>query len=241
MEDTFGTIRGAGLEAIRAWQMIPDGARVLVGMSGGKDSLALMHVLADLVASGELRCQPEGLHIETDAPCDPGVYERLIKPECDRLGIPCHKVFFPIMEASGPSLSCFYCAMRRRAAMFKFAEEHAFPVLALGHHLDDLGETLLMNMVFHGNISTMSPVQTFFKGKLRLIRPFAAIPETEFKAYRDHTGLPFRPSGCPFSSANIRGTVKRWLGAAEQQYPGSKLRILKALQALGTESSEESN
>ena len=220
------------LAYIKEYDMIPAGSRVLLAVSGGKDSICLLHLLAALRDKGALDFELAALHVETDAKCDPGVFERLIEPRCQALAVPLAKVYFPILAQAGERLTCFYCAMRRRAAFFKYAEDHHFDRLALGHHQDDIAETVLMNLAFHGNISTMSPTQALFGGRLTMIRPLCQVREQEVRDHMAPLGLPFRPSSCAYSSENIRGPVKRWLVKLDQRIPGVTANVFNALKNL---------
>ena len=219
------------LKGIREYDMIPAGARVLVALSGGKDSLTLLHLLAGF--RGDLGMELYAAHVETDAGCGEGIVERVLQRVCDGLEIPLHRQSFPILAEAGDRLSCFYCAMRRRASLFSLAVDEGYDTLAFGHHLDDMAETLVMNAVFHGNLSTMTPKLSFFDGKLTVIRPLVFVREARNAEYVAGLGLPTAVCGCPYSSDNVRAAAKDWLYMADQAAPGVPERLYAAMRNLG--------
>ena len=224
-------LRDEVLRGIREYDMVPAGARVLLALSGGKHSLTLLHLLAGFREI--LGMELAAAHVETDAGCGEGVFERVLRGVCADLDVPLHRLFFPILEDAGETLSCFYCAMRRRAALFELAMSQGFGTLAFGHHLDDMAETLVMNAVFHGNLSTMTPKVAFFDGALTVIRPLVFIREARMAEYVAGLGLSTAVCGCPYSTDNVRAGIKGWLRSADQVEPGVPERLYAAMRALG--------
>jgi tRNA 2-thiocytidine biosynthesis protein TtcA len=224
-------LREAVRRAIDAYGMVPRGARVLLALSGGKDSLALLHLLAELRA--DLGMDLAAAHVETDTGCGAGIFERVLAGLCAGLGVPAHRVRFPILAEAGDRLTCYYCAMRRRAALFSLAVREGFDTLAFGHHMDDMAETLVMNAVFHGNLSTMTPRVAFFEGGLRVIRPLAFVREAQTRACVQELGLSTAVCGCPYSTDNVRAAVKRWLREVDETDAGAAERVFEAMRSLG--------
>jgi len=224
--DLRSTVRAT----IERYGMLPRGTRVLLALSGGKDSLTLLHLLAEL--REPLGVELAAVHVETDTGCGAGIYERVLTGVCADLGVPAQRLRFPILAEAGDRLTCFYCAMRRRAALFALSVREGHDTLAFGHHLDDLAETLVMNALFHGNLSTMTPRAAFFEGGLRIIRPLACVRETETRAFVQALGLGTAVCGCPYSTDNVRAAVKRWLATANAAAPGVHDRLLGAMATL---------
>ena len=224
-------LREEVLRGIREYGMIPRGARVLLALSGGKDSLTLLHLLAGFREI--LEFDLAAAHVETDTGCGEGVADRVLQGVCDGLGVHLYRQSFPILAEAGDKLSCFYCAMRRRASLFSLAVDEGFGTLAFGHHLDDMAETLVMNAVFHGNLSTMTPKVTFFDGALTVCRPLVFIRESRLAEYVLNLGLSTAVCGCPYSSDNVRAAIKDWLYMADQVEPGVPERLYGAMRALG--------
>lgn len=220
-------------QTILDYNMLRPGDKVLIALSGGKDSLTLLHILNWLRADPQFNFELCAVHIETDASCGTGIFGGLLQGLCGELGVPIQHIYFPIIEDAGEQLSCFYCAMRRRAAMFNHASSNGFTVLAFGHHLSDMAETLLMNMSFHGNISTMTPAAEFFDGKLRIIRPLARVGESQTREFIHTMGLATAVCTCPFSSENIRSEFKKYIIETESEAPGLQTRLFQAMSDLG--------
>jgi len=215
---------------IREYGMIPAGSRVLLALSGGKDSLTLLHLLAE--ARLDLDMDLAAAHVETDADCGAGVFKRLLVGLCAGLDVPLHRLSFQILADAGDQLSCSYCALRRRAALFRLAVEEGFDVLAFGHHLDDMAETLVMNAVFHGNLSTMTPKVTLFDGALTVIRPLVFIREHHLGQFALDRGLNTAACVCPWYKDNVRAGVKGWLREADRAAPGVQERLYDAMRSL---------
>jgi tRNA 2-thiocytidine biosynthesis protein TtcA len=233
MSEIDDIIQGKTLEAVRSYEMFLPGERILMALSGGKDSLTLVGILGQLRLNGELNAHLEAVWVETDAGCGEGVLDGPAGALCRSLEIPLRHIRYDIIEEAGEKLSCFYCALRRRSAMFKMATDDGFNSLAFGHHRDDVAETLVMNMLFHGNISTMSPAVSFFGGKLRVIRPLALVDERETARWVAERGLAAVACSCPRSAENIRASVKEWLAEIETEAPGVGKRIFDAMHMKG--------
>ena len=223
-------LRDEVLRGSREYGMIPPGSRVLLALSGGKDSLTLLHLLAE--ARVELDMDLAAAHVETDADCGAGVFERLLVGLCAGLDVPLHRLSFQILADAGDRLSCSYCALRRRAALFQLAVENGFGILAFGHHLDDMAETLVMNAVFHGNLSTMTPKVTLFDGALTVIRPLVFIREDHLAEFVLERGLDTAACLCPWARDNVRGAIKGWLRGADATSPGVPERLFDAMRDL---------
>jgi tRNA 2-thiocytidine biosynthesis protein TtcA len=223
-------------DAVDDYSMIQAGDKVLLALSGGKDSLTLLTVLKELREARGNDFELGAIHVETDASCGVGVFGSLLKGLCEENGIPIKYRYFPIIEDAGEKLSCFYCAIRRRASMFNYAVNAGYTTLAFGHHLSDMAETLLMNMSFHGNISTMTPTTSFFDGKLRVIRPLVYVHEEDTREFIADIGMGTAVCQCPFSSENIRSKFKTLLETLETENPGVRRRLFDAMQSLGGKS-----
>ncbi len=224
-------LRDEVLRGIREYDMIPSGARVLLALSGGKDSLTLLHLLAEFRET--LGMELAAAHVETDTGCGAGIFERVLQGVCDGLDVPLYRQSFPILAKAQEKLTCFYCAMCRRASLFNLAVDEGYGILAFGHHLDDMAETLVMNAVFHGNLSTMTPKVAFFDGALELIRPLVFIREARLAEYVLGLGLSTAVCGCPYSTDNVRAAIKDWLFTADQVAPGVPERLYGAMRSLG--------
>lgn len=129
---------------------------------------------------------------------------------CSKLGVPLHilEAEADLESGSGKSL-CFVCSWLRRKKLFDLCGEKGFGTLALGHHMNDAVETLLMNMMFNGTISSMPPSLELFSGKLKLIRPLILLEENEIAEYSRLRGFPSMLKECPHSRDSRRNSTKR--------------------------------
>ncbi|NCB02261.1 MAG: adenine nucleotide alpha hydrolase [Spirochaetia bacterium] len=196
-------------KTINTYEMITSGERVLLSVSGGKDSLALAAAL-----SLRLKWLPVEYYLEAvmidwnEHPIGKEAEENLITFFSD-LSIP-FTIFHENQFSEGfdGDFNCYLCSRNRRRILFTYADANNFSLIATGHHLDDLVETSLMNLTKRGSFATMLPIQEFFKGKLHVIRPMIEIHEDTI---RDLTGeflFPVMKPVCPYDQSNIRSKIK---------------------------------
>jgi tRNA 2-thiocytidine biosynthesis protein TtcA len=213
------------------YNMIADGERVLVGLSGGKDSLALLYYLNERLPRLPLRYELIAAHLNLGYE-DPGQTRRL-SDFVGQLGVASVFEDTDIAPRAHSEANrenpCFLCARLRRRRLFELARDHGCAKIALGHHRDDLIETLLMNILYSGEISTMLPVQPFFDGLLTVIRPFYRVPEDLIDRNARRWELPVIPTGCPSEGETKRGRVKAWLAAAARKNDKVRGNAFRAL------------
>jgi len=207
-------------KAIHNYNMTEDGDHILVGVSGGKDSMSLLWLLRERLKSLPVKYRVTAAHINPGF--DPASTEKM-KDFFTEHGFD-HAV---IQGDFGPRAHspenrenpCFFCAMHRRKALFELATELGCNKIALGHHKDDMIETFFLNILYGGSVSTMLPVQEFFKGKIKVIRPFYLIDEALIKRYINLMEWEATDLGCPTSGSSKREEIKRML---EGIYRGNK-------------------
>jgi tRNA 2-thiocytidine biosynthesis protein TtcA len=223
-------IRSLMGKAIHRYGLIQDGDRILVGVSGGKDSLSLLHLLHE--RSKRVPIHYELLPVYIDLGFDSGRVE-ILKHFFETKGLPYHVEFTDIgvkaNSAENRENPCFLCSWERRKSLFRLAHRFKCNKIALGHHQDDIVETLLLNIFYSAEISTMLPLQTLFKGKITLIRPFALLEEKKIERFARETGLPFGPSGCPSSGKTKRKAVKDLIEMLSKKDRRVKGNIFRAL------------
>jgi tRNA 2-thiocytidine biosynthesis protein TtcA len=223
-------IRSLMGKAIHRYGLIQDGDRILVGVSGGKDSLSLLHLLRERRKRVQTHYELIPVHIELGFDSKRA---NILKGFFEAQGLPYHIEFTDIgKRANSPENRenpCFLCSWERRKRLFQIAYRLGCNKVALGHHKDDLIETLLLNIFYSGEISTMVPLQTLFKGKITLIRPLVLIEEKKIERFAQEMGLPFGPSGCPSSGKTKRKEVKELietLGKKNRKVKGNIFRSL---------------
>jgi len=221
--------------AIADYGMIRDGDRILLGVSGGKDSLSLLLILRHLQTYAPVRIE---LGVITVDPEVEGFDPSSLTAYYDSLGLPWFYRQQPIMEEAKTRLDgdsfCAYCARMKRGIMYSTCREHDYNVLALAQHLDDLAESFLMSAFHQGKLATMKAHYVNDAGDIRVIRPLAYARETQTAAFADSAKLPIVPDSCPacFSAPTQREHMKTLLAREEKDHPNLFANLLHAMRPL---------
>ncbi len=205
--------------ALHKYEMLAPGDRILIALSGGADSLVLTRFLAEWRRKVRFDYELLAVHLDMGFPRGRDYEEGLTKLEefCRKIEVPFRLIKtdcgVQAMEAAerGKPSPCFVCSWHRRKHLFRLAGEENFNKIAFGHHRDDLVVTFFLNMCFHGELSTILPVQEMFGGKLYLIRPLILVEKGTLKAYAEKEGFPIVENPCPFSGETRRVFMERWL------------------------------
>lgn len=223
-------IRSLVGKAIHRYGLIQNGDRILVGVSGGKDSLTLLHLLQERRKRVPIHYALTPVHI--DLGFGSGRAE-ILKDYFEREGLSYYIEFTNIgRKANSPENKenpCFLCSWERRKRLFHLANRLKCNKVALGHHKDDMIETLLLNIFYSAEISTMLPLQSMFNGKMTIIRPLSLVEEKEIERFARAKGLPFGPSGCPSSGKTKRGEVKEIIERLSRKNHRVKGNIFRSL------------
>ena len=225
--------RRAG-KAIMDYGMIEEGDRIAVAVSGGKDSISLLHVLRHRRKISPVRFDFTAVHIDFGFPdFSPQVLAEYLEKE----GFP-----FLIEKATGlegeqwQEINCFWWSWNRRKALFHLAAEKGFNKLAFGHHMDDIAETILLNQFYRGEIGAMKPKQELFDGKLTIIRPLAYEREAMMVRLAQELGITtLGQSRCADEETSHRALIKNMLKEFEKDNPNIVKNIFKSLQNIRTE------
>lgn len=203
-------------KACADYSLIEDGDHILIGLSGGKDSLLLTELLGRRAKIYKPRFQVTALHVrvkERDYQTDLSYLESF----CQEAGVPLLVRDTEIGEAT--KSPCFLCAWYRRKTLFNVAQELGCNKIALGHHRDDVIETLLMNLIYQGTFATMPPILQLDKMPIRIIRPLCLIDEADIKAYAQQQGYQKQNKLCPFEHVSSREKVKGLLAQIKALNP----------------------
>ncbi|MBQ8720248.1 MAG: tRNA 2-thiocytidine(32) synthetase TtcA [Clostridia bacterium] len=216
--------------AVDDYSMISDGDRIAVGVSGGKDSLALLEVLSEM-----RRFYPkkyEVIAVTIDMGFEGSDFSPIYKL-CERIGVEYRvvktdiaKIIFDVRRESNP---CSLCAKMRRGALHAAAQELGCNKVALGHHYDDAIETFIMNLFFEGRIGCFSPVTYLSNRKITLIRPLIYAQERDVVYFTNKRCTPVIKSLCPEDKETERENIKQLLTTLERGNRGLKHRIFRAM------------
>ena len=233
-------------KALGKYQLIDEDDHILVGLSGGKDSLCLLEFLARRSKIHVPRFTVEALHVrmeniqyETDT--------TYLQSFCDRLGIPFHIIttsfssvavpqqVSPVSHVAVPQQknkpACFLCSWQRRKQLFNLAQELGCTKIALGHHQDDIIHTALMNLTFQGHFSTMPVKLKMRKMPLTIIRPLCLCQENDIRLYSEQQHYEKQIKQCPYEHESNRTTAQDLFDRMQQLNPEARYSIWNALEA----------
>lgn len=220
-------------KATADYSMIADGDRIAVAVSGGKDSLTLLKVLSDRRRFVPIRYDLLAVHIDLGYPCQ---HPKILAEYFHALGVDYHIETVDILKGkSRKDISCFWCAWNRRKALFEVANRFGCTKVALGHHKDDIVETILLNLFFQGEISAMSPKQELFKGKIIIIRPLAYVEEAMIVRFAREAGFPREKCACPNAITSQRTKIAALIKGLERICPEVKTNIFKCVKRIKTD------
>jgi len=230
-------LRGLVGKAIEDYAMIAEGDRVMVCLSGGKDSYTLLDVLLSLQRSAPIQFDLVAVNLDQK---QPGFPAHVLPDYLGALGVP-----FEILEQDTYSVvkrvvpegrtMCGLCSRLRRGRLYRYAAENGITKIALGHHRDDIVETLFLNLFFGGRMKSMPPKLLSEDGRHVVIRPLAYVPEREIDRYARAREFPIIPCRLCGSQDNLqRVAVKRMLAEWEREFPGRTETIFSAMRNVVT-------
>ena len=227
MQRMMGLVRRCAAD----YQMIAPKDRIAVGVSGGKDSVTLLYLLAAL---REYYPEPFELTAITIDMGLPGMDFSPVEALCERLRVPYHTVkteigpiIFDYRKEKNP---CSLCAKLRRGALSTAMNEHGIKTIALGHHYDDAVETLLMNLLFEGRIGCFQPVTYLSRSDVTQIRPLLYVKEQQVRNVAAKLDLPIVHNPCPANGETRRQEVKELIESLSERYPDLKQKLFGAMQ-----------
>ncbi|RDH88809.1 MAG: tRNA 2-thiocytidine(32) synthetase TtcA [endosymbiont of Seepiophila jonesi] len=230
--------------AIADYDMIREGDRILLGVSGGKDSLSLLQILSHLQTYAPVKFE---LGVITVDPEVEGFDPEPLKAYYENLGVSWIYAEQPIMEEARTRLDgdsfCAYCARMKRGIMYSTCRREGYNVLALAQHLDDLAESLMMSIFRGGQLRTMKAHYQNNDGDIRIIRPLVYCRESQTGAFALEAGLPVIPDSCPacFTAPTQRAYMKQLLAREERQNKHLFANMLHAMKPLMDERPEQAD
>ena len=228
-------------KALGQFQLIDEDDKILVGLSGGKDSLCLLEFLARRSKIRVPHFTVEALHVrieniqyETDT--------TYLQHFCDSLGVPLHIITTsfttcfattPVASPTGKKPACFLCSWQRRKQLFNLAQELGCTKIALGHHQDDILHTALMNLTFQGQLSTMPAKLKMRKMPLTIIRPLCLCQEADIRQYAESRHYEKQLKTCPYEKDTNRTAIQELLEHMQQLNPEARYSLWHALEQAG--------
>ena len=216
--------------AIEDYDMIEDGDKIAVALSGGKDSITMLKALKSLQFFYSKKFELIAISV------NPGFEffdADFLRKTCDEIGVPffeekydIYKIVFEDRQEKNP---CSLCANLRRGILNTAAKREGCNKIALGHNLDDVLETFLMNLLFAGSISTFSPISYMDKSGITLIRPLIYVPEKETKRFVRNSGTAVMPKVCPMDGNSTREYVKQLIVTLSLKNKHVKANIMGAI------------
>ena len=220
--------------AVDDYNMISDGDRIAVGLSGGKDSATLLAALASLRRFYPNRFELYGVTISMGFP---DVDYKPLEDFCESLEVPftlketqLAHVIFDVRKENNP---CSLCAKMRRGILHDAAKELGCNKVALGHHFDDTVNTFMLNLFHEGRIGAFLPVTYMSRKDITVIRPLIYVPEKEIRYFTSKNDVPVIKNPCPADGETERESVKQLLRELEKEHKGLKHRIFGALEKSG--------
>ncbi|MDJ0914360.1 MAG: ATP-binding protein [Desulfobacterales bacterium] len=217
-------------QAIHHYDMIADGDRIAVALSGGKDSLMLLWILTDRLSRIPINYDLHAIYLD---PGFDGGFSSALTDYCQQMGYRLHiehtSYGTDAHSAVNRENPCFLCSRKRRKRLFEIADELDCRKLALGHNKDDIIETLFLNICFAGEISTMVPSQSLFKGNFTIIRPLAHTEEATIRKLSAELHFPDFINPCPSANSSSRQTIKEILQQLYEVNCKIKGNIFKSL------------
>jgi len=234
----YNTLRRDVMEAVVDFRMIQEGDRLLLGLSGGKDSLSLLILLLLMRERSPVRFE---IGCCTVNPMYPGFDPSPLKAFLRDLGVPYHYISEPIIEMAGEHMTrdsiCAWCSRMKRGILYTTARKHGYGVLVLGQHLDDCAESFVMSAFRNGLLRTMKAHYLNDEGDIRIIRPLVYSRERATREFADVMRLPIITDNCPacYTGPTERYHIKKLLGAEEASNPSLFSSLRRACRTLMTD------
>lgn len=219
--------------AIMDYKMLSGNDKIAVAVSGGKDSLTLLHILLDRKRFAPIKYDILAIHIDLGYPRS---LSKELRGYFKKLGVKYHiERTSALKKERRKEINCFQCSWNRRKALFQAADRLGYNKVALGHHYDDIIQTTLLNLFFNGEISTMVPRQELFGGKITLIRPLAYVEEDMIKRFAKAMDFPSYDCVCPNSVVSNRAKMSRIIRDIKKICPDVKKNIFRSVRRVKEE------
>jgi len=216
-------------KAVKEHELINRGDRILLAISGGKDSLVMMHALKTRSVNFPFNIDLAAAYVHTEN-MPYSIDTDYIESLCRNLDIPFSIISTSVnLDSDKNKQACFICSWNRRKELFNFARDNGFNKVSFGHHKDDIIQTLLMNMAFQGSISTMPPRLKMFKGAIEIIRPLTGVTEKECREYARIAGFRDELKICPHEDLTKRKRIEEIINELEKLNPDVRFNLFNSM------------
>jgi tRNA 2-thiocytidine biosynthesis protein TtcA len=223
-------------KAIHHYDLIADGDRIVVAVSGGKDSLLLLWLLRERLVRIPIHYELLAVHIDLGFDPEPAArLESFFRKEGFSFRIITTDYGLRAHSSENRENPCFWCARLRRTALFKVAQQLGCRKIAFGHNQDDFIETFFLNICYSGQVAGMVPRQTFFSGEIVVIRPLALVAATKVEKLSARLGLPVVQNPCPSSQLNKRQELRTFLETLYRRNRKVRSNIFHAMSHVNSE------
>ena len=222
-------------KAISEYGLVESGDSLLLGVSGGKDSMALLHMLANRAKFGKIPFNLKAMLIKVkNLPIE--IDTEYMSDFCRKMDVPflIHEIIIPKEDKRGKNI-CFLCSWYRRKALFEQAKNLGCNKLALGHNMDDAIETLLMNMAFQGAIASTPASLDFFNGEITVIRPLIKLTNKELEEYARLLAIPDEVKNCPHERKSGRALVAKVIQQLENENKSVRYNLFASMMNIQNE------
>jgi tRNA 2-thiocytidine biosynthesis protein TtcA len=216
-------------KAIWDYRMLQEGDKVLIAVSGGKDSLSLLRIMKERTKFVPINYEITACFVNMGFEW---TNKNLLIEHFEKESVP--YIIAPAPEGwkREDPFDCFWCSWNRRKALFDLCHSTGYTKIVFAHHMDDIIETMLLNLFFQGEIGTMKPYQEMFDGELAIIRPLAYVEEKELARLATVLELPVIPSECPNGKTSKRSLVKGVIDEMTKHNKNVKKNIFRSLQKI---------
>ena len=218
-------------KALYEFKMVEGQGKILIALSGGKDSLTLMYLLKAIAGRGFPEWEIYAVHVGGEFSCGSSLGEQFLKPICEELGV---KLVVRESTQKRETLECYSCSRERRKLIFETARELGCEVVAFGHHRDDSIETLLMNLLHKGEFAGNLPKVPMHDYGVTIIRPLIFIAEEEIREFAKMYGFARITCQCPVGQVSMRRDVKDLIKVLEETFPNVRTNLAQACHMYGS-------
>jgi tRNA 2-thiocytidine biosynthesis protein TtcA len=217
---------------IREHGMIDDRDRLMIGVSGGKDSLALLKTLVGRKKFTDKDYSLTAVFVDIrEIPYKTDLV--WLKDFCHQLDVPLHVEQISVdFSKADKSSTCFYCSWHRRKTLFELGKRLNFNKIVLGHHRDDALETMMLNLISHGTFSSLPGKLPMFNGRVNIIRPLLYHTDKQTREYARILGFPLRNEPCPYEDKTQRIEIRHLLDDMEKRFPAARKNMFKAMSSI---------